>query len=534
MDDQTLRLKLLSFSVRVDLLIIAGAGLLLWLIVTPLSTWFLGADTATQDWVALAWTQDCWEWVTEKMVAVFLLSPLFALFGASPLWEWGLLAIAYALTLATAYELARRIGGTWQTGALAALVLIASPGFGLYARSYFGYIFPALLFGWLMVVNKRWFWAGLGFGVAFVAHFNTLVPISIAGLSILVTHIRHEKPQSWLYGALGGALLPAFTEMVFFLYMGSLSHPFTWLRGIIRVLTRFSSTNSPGNWFFLPEHLVAHNGWPLAIILMLGLITPLIVRKDRGGLALGATGLLTATFFAVQSGMGGSLVIHRSVMPSYPLWVVSAAVSAIWLLNRIRTERIRSLITTTGLILLTGHGILTSIFLHRLLPTVYPQVAQWFEQIADAGLPVKTQGTWNAALFFAQKYHIEALISDPRWLESGETDHAVLVFIGQEAPDTLDPTGYTITGYELETPLPSGYPTLHNSMSRARYAELWWPQTKAAQSVQPDTPPKEPTVALYYAGTGCSSKPSVTFEGEHVYYYQRVVRRLQRWLGLRD
>lgn len=132
---------------RWDLIGVGFVALVFWLIATPPSAYFLQIDTAAQDYVALALTRNCWEFFTEKMLAVLLLHPLFWLFGPSPYWETALLAVAATLNGIAAYELARLSSDSRLAGIVALLLLNALPFVQFFNRAYFGYLFPCVLGG---------------------------------------------------------------------------------------------------------------------------------------------------------------------------------------------------------------------------------------------------------------------------------------------------------------------------------------------------------------------------------------------------
>jgi len=95
---------------------VSAAALLFWIVVTPSSAYFLQPDTPTQNYVALAWSQGCWEYVTEKMLSVLLTTAL--------------------------------------------------PAFQFFSHTYLGYIAPCLLPGWLAAYHRRWGW---GFALSWLS-----------------------------------------------------------------------------------------------------------------------------------------------------------------------------------------------------------------------------------------------------------------------------------------------------------------------------------------------------------------------------
>lgn len=523
----------LPWGLRSDLLLVMALGLLAWIAFTPRSAIFLGPDTATQDYMALAWSQGCWEYFSEKLVAVWLLGPLFALFGADPLWETALLALFSMLTLAGGYDLSRRLSGSRLGGLLTALALLAVPGQQAYAHTYFGYIYPGLLLGWIMVVERRWFWSGVGFGLAFVAHFNTLVPLAFSGLALLLLLLLRREPWQALLRLIGGGLLPLLlAEALMVFYIGRIPPQPVWLLGTFAVIFRFGGVASSPDWAFMLRHLLDFAGPFIAGLTLLGLAAPWLYRRSGETLAITLSFLATAAFFVVQAGTGSGLVLSRSLMPSYPFWIMAGALTLCRGLERLaawpalqRPAWLRMALPGLFAAGLSLAAVDTGLWLRAATHTLTPQIGQWIEQAGEAGLPVKVTGPWAAALFYAQRAGVEALVADSRWLEADQSNQAVLIF-HQPAPDTLDPRGYRITRLSLP-PLTADdrYAALRTELQVVRHVELWWPLGEPAQTVRPASPPDMAFAAQYYRGSGCLYPPPYG-ENRDMYFFQLALQRL--------
>ena len=507
-------------NLRVDLAAVGIATLVFWLATTPVSAYFIQGDTPAQDYVALAWSQGCWEHVTEKMFAVTLLTPLFVLFGSSPYWETAILAGAAMVSVVTTYELSRSLTKSQVGGLFAALLLTALPAFQFFSHTYFGYQTPCLLLAWLAVHRKRWGWAGFWFGLSFVAHFNALVPIALSVCALFVAHIRDLSWRSKLRLVCGGLAPLVCVEGLFFFYTGD---PLIWSRGILAVISNFSGATASGlaavahpNWWWLIETVISNNGASNSAILAVGMLAPVVLRGNKTGMALGLSFFGAALFYSLQAGIGRSLMLARSLAILYPFWAVCASAALLFFTKLLSsTHRIREF--GTGLIILGLFGAAgqTAFFLRDFSATLQPQVAQWFKAAASEHRPIKYSGSTWAAMYWAQAYGVELLVGDAYWIEENDPGQAVLIFEGR-APRELSPDGYRIASFFIKSTVDTMYPALTVQAGIFRRVELWWP-TNPSHSIKPPRPTNRGNASFYYTGVGCYTAPRFMHGTMHFY-----------------
>lgn len=507
-------------NLRLDLAAVGAVTLLFWLATTPGSAYFIQGDTPAQDYVALAWSQGCWEHVTEKMLAVVLLTPLFVFFGPSPNWETALLAGASVVSVVTTYELSRLLTKSRCGGMFAVLFLTALPAFQFFSHTYFGYQVPCLLLAWLAVQRKQWGWAGFWFGLSFVAHFNALVPIVFSVCSLFVTHIRYLPWRSKLQLVFGGLAPLVCVEGLFFIYTGD---PLIWSRGILAVISKFSGATVAGlaavahpNWWWLMETVVSNNGASNSAVLALGTLVPFVFRGNKTGMALGLSFLGAALFYSLQAGVGRSLMLARSLAVLYPFWVVCASAVLLCVTKLLSaSQRIRELGAGAILLGLFGATVQTGLFLRDFSATLQPQVAEWFMAAAAEHRPIKYSGSTWSAMYLAQAYGVELLVGDARWIEANDPGQAVLIFEGQ-APAGLVPDGYKIEALLTKPTADAMYPALTMQAGIFRRVELWRP-TRPSQPIKPTSSTNLGNASYYYAGAGCYTPPRFMHGAMHFY-----------------
>ena len=507
-------------DLRLDLAAVGVVTLLFWLATTPGSAYFIQGDTPAQDYVALAWSQGCWEHVTEKMLAVVLLTPLFVFFGPSPHWETALLAGASVVSVVTTYELSRLLTKSRLGGLIAVLLLTALPAFQFFSHTYFGYQLPCLLLAWLAVQRKQWGWAGFWFGLSFVAHFNALVPIVLSVCSLFVTHIRYLPWRSKIRLVVGGLAPLVCVEGLFFMYTGD---PLIWSRGILAVISKFSGATAAGlavvahsNWWWLIETVVSNNGALNSAVLALGTLAPLVFRGNKTGAALGLSFLGAALFYSLQAGIGQSLMLARSLAVLYPFWVVCASAVLLFLTKLLSaSHRIYELAAGAILLGLFGATVHTGLFLRDFSATLQPQVAEWFRAAAAEHRPIKYSGSTWSAMYLAQAYGVELLVGDVRWIEANDPGQAILIFEGQ-APTGLVSDGYKIESFLTKSTADTMYPALTVQAGIFRRVELWRP-TRPSQSIKPTSVTNRENASFYYAGAGCYTPPRFMYGAMHFY-----------------
>ncbi len=524
---------------RWDLIGVSATALLVRVAATSPSAYFLQIDTAAQDFMALAWTRGCWEVLTEKIFPVLLLAPLFKMFGPSPYWETFLLAIAATISTATAYELSRLISGSKLAGIIAVLLILALPALQFYNRTYFGYLIPCSLVGWLAAHHRRWGWAGLSFGLVAITYFVSLPVAGLSVLAVMIIYLRRETWRNWLVFISAGILPSVIVEALFFFYMGHI-YPFIWTRltfGLIWRLSGITKALSHSNWLWLIQTTVGSNGWVISILLTTGLLAPFVLRRHKTGLAFSLTSLSIGVFYLLQAGLGRAPVVPRMLAASYPFWAISASV----VLARGTTLAPPQLRRATAGLMVIGLWIAalqTSFYIREFTQTVYPQLEQWFIRAAQEHRPVRYQGNVRFALFFSQIYGVETLVNDKRWITDDNPEQAVLIFSSNYPPhlssDNLSRDKYIVTVAETNTPSDLWYPDLASQAETPRRFELWWPTSPSKTPIKPDTPPDAAhDAAIYYSGSGCLTPP-VYSDGDRprtLHFYQLVWKKITGTYG---
>jgi len=527
-EDFVLRISILIIQKwRWDLLGLGITGFVFGLATTDPSSYFLHFDTPTQDYMAATWLQNCWEHVTEKILPVLLLAPIFRVFGPAPHWETLLLIMATATSLATVYELTRLFNGTRLAGIIAALLLTALPAFQYFSRIHLGYPIPFLLLGWLMIWHKRWAFAGACFGLAITAHYNFWVPV---GLSLLAVTLFSRPPtwKNWLTFGLAFVAPLLAVDGLFFFYNGV---AFEWNRSVFTEILRLSKlgTSTPNpNWLWVGQTVIASNGLILTLILALGIFAPLfLLRRDKTSLALSLTYVAMATLYTVQAGLGQAFLVSRVLASSYPFWAICSATVLTSLINSLRQVSLRRISAGIVVIGLAGAITHTAIFIRQFTQTPYPRIEQVFVKAAKENRPVRHEGNRWIPLFFAQTYGVELLTNDSRWIEANTPGQAVLIFENQ-SPSTLSRDNYQVESVEVSSTADTMYAGLTAEAAIPRRFEIWWP-TGASSSI--GKPSNMPQYSTYYGVSGCVTPPP--YIKKTLYFYQLVWQKLTGWLGLK-
>lgn len=513
---------------RWDLIVVGAATLLFWAVTTSPNAYFIQSDTPAQDSMALAWTYNCWEYITEKLLSVVLLAPLFKLFGPSPHWETLLLMLMASISVAVIYELACLVGNSKLTGALTALFLVALPAFQFFSRTYLGYITPFLLLGWLAVFHKRWGWAGIWFGLAFTAHFMSVVSIGIFTLALFIFNLRHESWKQWLAFCLGGLAPLAVIEGLYFFYLGHV-YAFVWIRSIFTVTwksTTYSAFHTSPKWLWLIETVSHSNGLLVSVLLAVGLLSPFVFRHNKTALALSVSSIALAAFHLIQAGLGRSLVLPRLLAPAYPFWAFCAAATLAWTINSRPQQTLRQIALGLSFFTFGVLGVQNGLFMRQFTQTLYPQVEQWMLRAEAEGRSVRYEGNSWVALFYARIHGVEILVNDERWIKANAPGQAVLIF-ANGAPDTISHDGYTISSIGMDSATDGKYPALTYEANIPRRFELWWPD-RANDSLEPSTPPNAGFAAFYYPGYGCIIPPAYNNGNQPrtLHYYQLAWKKL--------
>jgi hypothetical protein len=511
---------------RWDMWGVGLAALLLQIVSQTSSAFFLHFDTSTQDVEALEWARGCWGESTLKILPAVLLGPIYKIFGPAHQWESILLLFWAAVTVALVYELTRLLSGRRIVGLLAALLLMALPTFQYFSRTHLGYPMPFLLLGWLAAWHKRWNWTGLFFGLAVTAHYNSWVPVGLALAGLAILYLRLDTWKQWvgLLVCFAGPLL--FMDALFFFYTGV---PFEWDRDVFKEVLRLSvlsaATPHP-NWLWVWQTVVSSNGLLLTLGLGFALFAPLVVWKDKTGMAMLASFLGLAAVYTVQGGLGRAFLVSRILATSYPFWVIGAAVVLGFLISRITAVRWQWSVTALiglGLMGLIGQ---TAIFIHTFTETPFPTIEAAIARAAQEGRPVRYIGNFWIPTYFAQIDGIEMLGNDSRWIDAKAPGQDVLFFEGS-APSSLSQENYDIQVTQVNASADQVYPGLTEEATIPRRVEVWWPTS-------PSQPIGRPTEMLpytvYFDGSGCVTPP--TYGNGQLFFYQLVWQKFLQKLGL--
>lgn len=518
---------------RWDLLGVAGFSLLFSLITTTPSSYFVHADAASQDFMALSWINGCWEFLSEKMTSLFVLGPLFRLFGSSPFWDTVSLAVVAAITLVLTYELARDLTGSRFGGILAALFLSALPTYQFFSRVHISYALMFFTGAWLAVRRNHWGWAGFCFAMAPMSHFGATVPVGISLGVLALLYLRPAAWKPWFSLIISGLAPILVVEALFFFYTGQ---PFLWIRSTLVVGLRWSGVNGqPATSLatptydlgWLPHMLLGSNGLVLTLLLVLAIPAFfLLVRKDKVGSAMIASVLLAVAAFTFVAALHPGFV-SRSLAFLYPVWSVGVAVMVCWLIERVVLLWLKEITIAAWLGVLILFLLQTGFYIRNFTQTPYPVLEQWFQRAIAEKRPMRYEGlTWIPLYYFGFQGD-EILVDDPRWLETGQTGQDVLVFEGH-APANINPEGYTVTVISMDDSSDVIHPVLTGELIIPRRYEIWWPDGPS-QPIGPQTIPAGGAVSYYYSGVGCATPPP--YGGGTQFFYQLVWSKLTKLFG---
>ncbi len=507
---------------RWDLIAVGAVALAAGIASTHPSAYFLHFDTPTQDMAALEWAHGCWEWNTEKILPVMLLGLLFKIFPPSPYVETVVLLLFMATSATTAYELTRSFtqsnAGSWFT----VLLLLSLPAYQYFARSYLGYQIPFLLLGWLAVWHNRWGWAGLCFGLAVTAHFSSIVPLAFSVVALSIFFLRAVHWKKWLTFMAAGAVPVIVADAIFFAYLG---RPFAWSMGSSAVLLRLSNyvADPHPNWFWVAESMFYSNGLLPSLLLALGILAPVALRRNQSGLAFSISFMGWAGFYTIQAGIGRAILLSKILTPLYAFWAVGVGVVVWRIVNSLPLLSQRRIATSISIVVPAIIATQTTAFIRSFSQTLYPNVEQAIAHAAEENRPVRYFGSnIYAALFFARAYGVEMLVGNNGSASDTTLGNAVLIFEGH-IPDAMDQQDYAATTFDITTETGASYtifPALTEAAilqaSQSRRVETWWPSSAhsepaifAASSGFPN---------IYFSGSGCVTKP--WFGDGTMHFYQ--------------
>ncbi|MBW2982742.1 glycosyltransferase family 39 protein [Candidatus Woesearchaeota archaeon] len=210
------------------------------------------------------------------------------------------------------------------------------------------------LLGLWLVLRKRWYWAGLAFGVAFLtrfvlALFGVGVAIGLIVVWLSTGRIRVEW-RSWL-NRFSLFLLGGFSALIPYLliHLITIGDPLFPILEASRVFTQYNNwVYDYGNWYYVVEVL---KNSVFFLFSLLGLYLFVKWRKWRDAAWMGVLVplvLLVAYFLNVQ---------HKEIRffaPMFPMLAVLAGVGVAWLLGRFRRCGDRCLALVLGSIVVVS------------------------------------------------------------------------------------------------------------------------------------------------------------------------------------
>jgi len=528
---RNLRFAIQNRKWRWDWIALGVGAIIFWGLTTTPSAYFLHFDAGTQDVMALAMTQGCWEYATEKYFAILLLAVVFKILGASVLWETLILIAASAVTVVGVYELTRVMTDSKWAGWLSALSSIALPAFQYFSRTHLDYVTTLLVLAWLAVWRERWGWAGLLFSFAFAAHFNAAVAIGLSIGMLALFYLRPSNWKKWAHLAIAIIFPILFIDFLFFLHTGQI---FYWSLGTVGVSMRWSGVSSGSapalqlvNLSWLPQTVVGSNGVLLSMLLALSAIAPVLLWKNHKAFAMTVAFLGTGIFYGAVGATRESFV-SRALAPSYPFWAMGAGVVMSWLIERL--PKFKQVALSGAVILLCVSILSTGFFIREFTQTLHPQVEAWVLRAAKEGRPIRHVGNPWLVLFFAQANRVEVVSGDTIWIEDNKPGQAMLIFEGR-APDSISREGYVIDSIEMNRKVDDTYPVITQEAMLASRYEVWMP-TRPSEPIPPiDLTRPQKSLTYHYSATQCVTPPP--FGNGTLYYYQLVWKRLGERLGIR-
>ncbi len=512
------------------------------------SSYFLHFDTATESHAALDLLNGCLGYSASKPLPMWVMVPVLALGNGSPVWEMVPLAILSALALAALFRLVARLTGSTRWAMVAALWYVSLPTILYYTRIHIGYPLAFFTLGLAAQGERRYVWSGVAFGLAITAHPNFVVPIACWLFWSGLVHLfaGADTTRFWARLAdllkLGGSLLVPILviEAAQFLYDGQV---LGWSRGFVRETLRLSGglRGEPWPLTYLLHLIAFSNGWLNLALLLVGLAYP-FVRARRASLLdaafLSAWSVLG--FYSLRVAMGNTFLTPRMFAAAYPLLVIVAVATAARLAARLPLRAVAVLRPLAALVL--PIGLFLAIVGHTLdaavaSRTAYNAVDRAFSEAAQAGLPVRYVGNWNAGRFFGMRHRVEVILNatDPHVI--AEDKRAVLVFDGLDpaalgVSAALDPAAYVVTAYpHLAAYRPRAAenyavsPAVLHELEQGAYGreggapstqvEIWWPRDPAPPF---DYSPIAADPNLYYSGSGCAS-PRPFGDGTKNFYH---------------
>lgn len=532
-------------------------------------SYFLHIDTPTQHVAAWDLLNGCWGYTAATLVPfTFLLIP-YAMFGLNPLWETVILSLLGAIMVWALFRTLERVTGSRRWALLGGLWFISLPIILYYTRMHVGYALVFFTLGLMLHGEKRYWWAGIAFGLTLTAHFNTLVPLGLWAVwsFILDKDTRRFKNLLWLgLGFLASLLV---LETARWLFLGS---PFGWIRGVVSDALRLSdvlSSDDRGSW---PVWHILHwmsyaNGPVNASILIVSLLYP-TVRQPRGHLldVTFAAGWSLIAFYSVRiSLLGNTFMTPRMVALAYPLLGIACVftISRLWQRASARLAGWQQAVLSVSGALIVAVG-LPLAYLNQALDaaagsqTAFDEIDALVEQAAEAGLPIRYFGYDPAGLAFGQRHGVPVAIN--------EADSDILSVDGRSVRIiqnlTSDRVGTTLVEETLLNPnqyrqivfpqqavwRPAQIETYYVSPERMReyakltaghgddadrtYAVIYWPEQPQGIFIGQDRPDD---LIFYYRGYGCHYPLPIGEGDQATSYYVILGENLREfWLLLRS
>ncbi len=507
------------------LLLVIGLALVLLVVGTVPSGYFLHLDTSNQSVAAVSIIRGCFEYSTEKMWTVFVLAMTYGIFGAHPQLEIALHVLNTLASCILIYKLTERHTQNAWSGTLAVFICLALPAFQYFTRTYWSYAIPLFLLTLWLALHRRYTWCAFITGLTLLAHFSSLVPLGLLWL-YLVWEILSQQKWRVLLTAIGAVLAPIMlTELVFLAYFGP-GQPLLWSKGVLNALTNHSNiAYSPDIWWFL-NGLAGSNGWA-ALFLVLAVVGVWAAYAKPRLRQLVFVGLGAALFYWGQGALGRGTLFTKAFTLLYPVWAIMAAIGATMLLKTV-SPQFRKLALPALTVTVIAVSLMTTLFIRDFTATPQLLRAEAYTLAKQTQQPVLAIGgsTIYTPAFYALTTGVETIYgtTPDLWEPIIPETLPIIINSGHSLQDQIDHSAYTLHhSQHLETAVPSPYPILWEEAGLDFTVEVWLPITETKKQFLIDGA-KIPPPGNLYSGTGClSPKP---FGNGSKFFYQLVLDKL--------
>lgn len=495
-------------------------------------SYFLHFDAATSSLEAADLLRGCWGTSSHKPGIALLLAVPYALGGVNPVWDMVVLSILGAAGFAALTRLAASLTGSVRWAVLGALWFLSLPVVLYYTRIHLGFPLAFFIVGLLLHNERRFFMAGLAFGLTYTAHLSFLIPI---GAWIGWSAIFHKgSGRVRAYARLvAGILIPILVvEIQRFLFHGDL---LGWNRDVFRDIFRQSGSAGGTTWWHIWAIVRTSNGWLNALLLLSGLAYPL-VRRPRVPLmdAVYLAGWSVVGLYTGRVALTHTILLPRLLGGVYPLLALSTLFTLMRLWNRLLPSRqvIRRVAFAGIVALALPFSIIQSTLQVTVASrTAYAVVDRVMADAAQRDLPVRYFGNMWVGMFYGLLRHVEVVTNESS-LDVLTQDHlSVLIFenppgglhptlAALRADPRFDPTQYKVETYphlsEYRPRDGESYLSTSDFRSLRRIPltpdverstlEVWIPRDpEGAFEARSLVDPEVPAYILHYSGTGCST-----------------------------